>query len=91
LQHREIAGAGLDVFDTEPLPLDSPLLSLDNVILTPHWLPSTYRAAQATRDSIIATVFRVAQGLVPENVVNPEVIGRPGFRKKLEAFVSNQV
>ena len=90
LQHRKIAGAGLDVFDTEPLPLDSPLLRLDNVILTPHWLPSTYRAAQATRDSIIATVLRVAQGLVPENVVNPEVIGRPGFRKKLELFVSNR-
>jgi phosphoglycerate dehydrogenase-like enzyme len=91
LQQRKIAGAGLDVFDTEPLPLDSPLLSLDNVILTPHWLPSTYRAARATRDSIIATVLRVAQGFVPENVVNPEVIGRPGFRKKLEVFVSNRV
>jgi phosphoglycerate dehydrogenase-like enzyme len=31
-----IAGAGLDVFETEPLPLDSPLRKLDNVVITPH-------------------------------------------------------
>ena len=36
LTERRIAGAGLDVFDTEPLPLDSPLRKLDNVVLTPH-------------------------------------------------------
>ncbi|MDB5661985.1 MAG: hypothetical protein JWN59_323 [Sphingomonas bacterium] len=36
LQQRRIGGAGLDVFATEPLPADSPLWTLDNVILTPH-------------------------------------------------------
>ena len=36
LQKRKIAGAGLDVFDSEPLPLDHPLRKLDNVTLTPH-------------------------------------------------------
>jgi phosphoglycerate dehydrogenase-like enzyme len=36
LTERRIAGAGLDVFETEPLPLDNPLRTLDNVVITPH-------------------------------------------------------
>lgn len=36
LQQKKIAGAGLDVFEDEPLPADSPLLKMDNVLLTPH-------------------------------------------------------
>ena len=36
LRDRKIAGAGLDVFDTEPLPVDHPIRKLDNVVLTPH-------------------------------------------------------
>ncbi len=36
LHERRIAGAGLDVFDVEPLPVDHPFRKLDNVVLTPH-------------------------------------------------------
>jgi phosphoglycerate dehydrogenase-like enzyme len=36
LRERKIAGAGLDVFDVEPLPTDHPLRKMDNVVLTPH-------------------------------------------------------
>ena len=36
LQRQEIAGAGLDVFDNEPLPLDHPYRKMDNVVITPH-------------------------------------------------------
>jgi phosphoglycerate dehydrogenase-like enzyme len=90
LAGKSIAGAALDVFETEPLPVTSPLLELDNVILTPHWLPSTHRAASATRDLVIRNVLRVAQGLVPQNVLNPEVLTQPGFRSKLARFSENQ-
>src|SRR5579884_3051765 len=36
LREKRIAGAGLDVFDVEPLPLDHPFRSMDNVVITPH-------------------------------------------------------
>jgi D-3-phosphoglycerate dehydrogenase len=36
LREKKIAGAGLDVFDVEPLPIDHPLRNMDNVVLTPH-------------------------------------------------------
>jgi phosphoglycerate dehydrogenase-like enzyme len=36
LQNKQIAGAALDVFESEPLALDHPFRSMDNVILTPH-------------------------------------------------------
>ena len=36
LRDKKIAGAGLDVFDVEPLPIDHPLRKMDNVVLTPH-------------------------------------------------------
>ena len=90
LRERSIAGAGLDVFETEPLPLSHPLLELDNVILTPHWLPSTRRASRATREVLLENLIKVAQGVVPQHVVNPEVLERPAFQAKLSRFAANQ-
>ena len=84
-----IAGAGLDVFEHEPLAADDPLLSLDNVILTPHWLPTTRDAARLTMARVAEGIIRTAQGLVPANVVNPDVLDRPGFHAKLARFAEN--
>lgn len=86
-QHR-IAGAGLDVFEHEPLGLDDPLLGLDNVILTPHWLPSTRDAARMTMETMSRGIIRASQGLVPDNIVNPDVIDRPGWREKLQRLAA---
>jgi len=86
-----IAGAGLDVFDHEPLPANHPLTALDNVILTPHWLASTRDAARLTMLTMSKGILRAAQGLVPENIVNPEVLDRPGFRAKLARFSRNPI
>jgi phosphoglycerate dehydrogenase-like enzyme len=86
LQERWFAGAGLDVFEHEPLPKDDPLAGLDNVILTPHWLPSTRDAARLTMSEMAEGMIRASKGLVPRNIVNPDVLDRPGFRAKLARF-----
>jgi phosphoglycerate dehydrogenase-like enzyme len=88
LQQRRIAGAGLDVFDQEPLPSDDPLTKLDNVILAPHWLASTSDVWRATGRATAEGMIRAASGQVPDNVVNPEVLERPAFREKLARFAS---
>jgi phosphoglycerate dehydrogenase-like enzyme len=86
LRDRRIAGAGLDVFEVEPLPIDDPLIGLDNVILTPHWSASTSDVWQATGSEMARGMIRAASGQVPRNVVNPDVLDRPSFREKLARF-----
>ncbi len=89
LQERRIAGAGLDVFAHEPLPAADPLTALDNVILTPHWLPTTHRVVRLVSVAMAEGILRAARGEAPENVVNPEVLKRAGFRSKLARFASD--
>jgi glyoxylate/hydroxypyruvate/2-ketogluconate reductase len=73
LRHGIIHAAGLDVFDKEPLPADSPLLSMKNVVALPHIGSAThetrYAMAQLAVDNIIA-----AFAGKPQNVVNPSVV-----------------
>jgi D-3-phosphoglycerate dehydrogenase len=68
LQNHWIAGAGLDVFDPEPLPSDSTLLELENVILSPHMAAHTdealYRMAMVVED-----VLAVIEGRAPKHPV----------------------
>ncbi|MCJ7511588.1 MAG: hydroxyacid dehydrogenase [Anaerolineales bacterium] len=70
LQEGWIAGAGLDVFDPEPLPAGSPLLKLENVVVSPHMAAHTdealYRMALAVQD-----VMAVIEGKAPEFPVAP--------------------
>jgi phosphoglycerate dehydrogenase-like enzyme len=89
LRQRRIAGAALDVYEHEPLPVGDPLLELDNVILTPHWSASTKDAFAATSRAMAAGMLRASRGEVPENVVNREVLVRPGFQFKLARFAEN--
>jgi len=90
LQERRIAGAGLDVFEVEPLPADDPLTQLDNVILTPHFAPATSDIWTAGGKQMSKSIVQVARGEVPASVINRAVLDRPRFRAKLERFIENQ-
>jgi phosphoglycerate dehydrogenase-like enzyme len=59
LQAGSIAGAGLDVFEREPLPVDSPLRSMDNVLLAPHNSNSSPKAWQHIHQSTLDQLFAV--------------------------------
>ncbi len=89
LRTRRIAGAGLDVFSVEPPPPDDPLLHLDNVLVTPHWVASTTDVWRATGRAMAEGMLRAACGQVPDNVVNRAVLDRPVFRAKLARFEAN--
>jgi D-3-phosphoglycerate dehydrogenase len=65
---KRIAGAGLDVFETEPLPADSPFFSMENVVLSPHSAGITPEATEAGLALAIENVFSWLAGS-PKNVV----------------------
>ncbi len=75
-----LAGAGIDVFNVEPPPLDHPLLTFDNVILTPHTAGITDDARVTTALGAANQWRALAAGQVPPRIVNPEVW--PRFRKR---------
>jgi len=69
LRQRRIAGAGLDVFEVEPLPLTSELLALPNVTLLPHLGSATVETRRAMAVLAMENVADFAQGRVPRTVV----------------------
>lgn len=72
LQSKKIGGAGLDVFETEPLPKDSPLRRLNNVILTPHTagMPDGSKFHQKRYEFFVENITRVSEGEAPMNALN---------------------
>jgi len=72
LKNNVIAGAGIDVFENEP-PTNSPLLGLDNVVLTPHTAAFTHDALNNMSVSVVDQLIEYAKGNKPTYTVNPEV------------------
>jgi D-3-phosphoglycerate dehydrogenase len=82
LRSKQIAGAGVDVFDKEPPPPDHPLLQFDNVIASPHTAGVT-REARANMGKIAAEqLIMTLDGKRPPRMVNPEVW--PAYAKRFE-------
>ncbi len=73
LQEKQIAGAGLDVFEKEPVDPANPLLKMDNVMMMPHSGSFSDEALELQPVSPAQEVVRVLSGIWPRNVVNPQV------------------
>lgn len=71
-----IAGAGLDVFEQEPVDPANPLLEMDSVIVTPHALCWTDECFHAIASAGLQSVVDVSLGRRPAHLVNPEAWGR---------------
>ena len=74
LKEGRIAGAGLDVFQVEPLEKDNELLKLNNVILTPHLGSATYETRRIMSEVSAQNLISVLEGVAPHNLYNPEVM-----------------
>jgi phosphoglycerate dehydrogenase-like enzyme len=71
LKQGKISGAGLDVFETEPLEKDNPLRSLENVVMTPH-IGSTPGSLSHMLEVAIGNVLRVVEGKAPFRIKTPD-------------------
>jgi D-3-phosphoglycerate dehydrogenase len=83
LKHRQIGGAGLDVLvEAHPAP-DYALLTLDNIIITPHVAFFSLEAVLELEERAAGEVAAVLQGTMPNNLVNQDVLAHPRPRHRL--------
>lgn len=80
LRAKTIAGAALDVFEQEPPARDNPLLTMDNVIVTPHSLCWTDQCFAGLGGSAIQSIVDVAERRVPRYVVDRKALDHPATR-----------
>jgi D-3-phosphoglycerate dehydrogenase len=77
LESKRIAGAGLDVFEQEPIATDNPLLKMENVIVSPHALCWTDECFNAIATDGLTSLVDVARGKRPAYLVNPDALKAP--------------
>jgi len=80
LQRGLIAGAALDVFEHEPVYSGNPLLTMDNVIVTPHSLCWTDECFHNMATTGLASIVDALAGRKPRFIVNPDVLAHPAVR-----------
>ncbi len=74
LKEGKIAGAGLDVFEQEPTPVDNPLLKLDNVVVAPHISSASHETRSRMAEMVAENLVAFFEGKKPPNLVNPDVL-----------------
>ena len=74
LRNGTIRGAGLDVFEHEPLPANSPLLAMNNVVALPHIGSATHETRHAMARCAADNLIKALVGTLRENLVNPQVL-----------------
>lgn len=77
LRQGSIGGAGLDVFEAEPLAPDHPLLDFDNVVVAPHLGSATVETRTRMSDLAVDNLLAFLRGERPPRCVNPEVLALP--------------
>ncbi len=87
LRDRRIAGAALDTFAVEPLPSQSPLRGLENVILTPHTVGHTVEGADEFVPVLAENIRRILAGRLPLHCPNPQA--EPAWRARLERMTDD--
>ncbi len=76
LKERRIAAAGLDVAEIEPIPLGDPLLTLANVVITPHIGSAGVATRRKMAEMAVESVMQALRGETPSHCVNPEALSR---------------
>ena len=80
LRQKRIAGAALDVYHTEPLPADHPLLSLPNVVATPHIGGATFDVVRHMSQIAESDLAALRKGESPPHLFNSDVLQSPNLR-----------
>ena len=74
VRNGRIAGAALDVVDTEPLPADSPLRDVPNIVVTSHLAGQTREARANASHAAAQDILRVLDGVAPLNAINATAV-----------------
>lgn len=86
LQEGWIRGAGIDVFEQEPVDPNNPILGMDNVVVSPHSLCHTDEYYKLAWSGKLRQAAQILRGEIPDSLVNKEVLERSAFQTKFKKF-----